>query len=65
MYTNYNDYTAIHYTTYRWMYCTCMKDAHCTELEITAGHWPFSEQTADLTEHFTECSVIVAHQATR
>ncbi len=26
-----------------------------SELEITAGHWPFSEQTADLTEHFTKC----------
>ncbi len=26
-----------------------------TELEITAGHWPFSEQTADLTKHFTKC----------
>ncbi len=34
------------------------------ELEITAGHWPFSKQTVDLTEHFTKCSAIVAYQAT-
>ncbi len=35
------------------------------ELEITAGHWPFSEQIADLTEHFTKCQAIVAYQTTR
>ena len=36
-----------------------------TELEITAGHWPFYEKTADLTGHFTKFEAIVAYQATR